>query len=95
MYKGMYTAVSGAVANQKRLDVIANNLANVNTTAFKADRLLFESYLSKNERPMAAGERPPDQRSESEYVVADNTYTDLESGGFADHRQSDGSLHRR
>ena len=33
--KGIYTALSGAIAQAKRLDTIANNLANVNTTGFK------------------------------------------------------------
>ncbi len=36
-------------AMQTKLDVIANNLANVNTTAFKRDRANFEDLLYRNE----------------------------------------------
>lgn len=45
----LYTAATGMDAMQTRLDVIANNLANVNTTAFKKDRANFEDLLYRNE----------------------------------------------
>jgi flagellar basal-body rod protein FlgF len=35
--RGMYTATTGMVAEQNRQNVVANNLANANTTGFKAD----------------------------------------------------------
>jgi len=38
----LYTAATGMESMQTRLDTIANNLANVNTTAFKRDRANFE-----------------------------------------------------
>ncbi len=38
--------VTGLQAHQKMLDVAGNNLANVNTTAFKASRILFSELLS-------------------------------------------------
>ena len=41
----IYIAASGALAFQKRLEIISNNLANINTTGFKEDRTLFRSYL--------------------------------------------------
>src|SRR5215470_15251172 len=31
---------------ERQLDVVANNIANVNTTGFKADQSLFQEYLS-------------------------------------------------
>ena len=43
----LYTAASGMDAMQTKLDVIANNLANVNTTAFKKDRANFEAWRHK------------------------------------------------
>ncbi len=49
--KGIYSAVSGAMAQSSRLDTIANNLANVNTSAFKKDRQVFSEYLSTFEKP--------------------------------------------
>jgi flagellar hook protein FlgE len=38
--------VSGLQAHQKMLDIAGNNLANVNTTAFKASRITFSELLS-------------------------------------------------
>jgi flagellar basal-body rod protein FlgG len=45
----LYTAASGMDAMQTKLDVIANNLANINTTAFKKDRANFEDLLYRND----------------------------------------------
>lgn len=39
------TAASGMIAQQRRVEVISNNLANVNTTAFKRSRAHFEDLL--------------------------------------------------
>jgi flagellar basal-body rod protein FlgG len=41
----LYTAATGMESMQSKLDVIANNLANVNTTAYKKDRANFEDLL--------------------------------------------------
>jgi len=42
-----YVALSAQVALQKQLDVVANNIANVNTTGYKGDRELFQSYVEQ------------------------------------------------
>jgi flagellar basal-body rod protein FlgG len=39
------TAATGMMAQQRRIEVIANNLANVNTTSFKRSRAHFEDLL--------------------------------------------------
>ncbi|MDY7109258.1 MAG: flagellar basal body protein, partial [Planctomycetota bacterium] len=44
----MFTGLSGLSANARRLDVIGNNIANVNTTAFKSNRMLFAPTFSRN-----------------------------------------------
>jgi len=41
----LYSAATGMSAQQMGMDVIANNLANVNTTGYKASRLTFEDLL--------------------------------------------------
>lgn len=46
MNSGLYAALSGGLASIKRLDVLANNLANSNTTAFKKGSIQFESILA-------------------------------------------------
>ncbi|MCB9024950.1 MAG: flagellar basal-body rod protein FlgF [Bdellovibrionaceae bacterium] len=48
--KGIYTAVSGALAQSARLDTIANNIANTNTTGFKKSKQVFNEYLTANEK---------------------------------------------
>jgi len=48
----MYSAVSGAVAQQQLLDSAANNLANVNTTGFKSQSLVFKEVMQNAESPL-------------------------------------------
>lgn len=45
----LYTAATGMEAMETKLDVIANNLANINTTGFKKDRANFEDLLYRAE----------------------------------------------
>lgn len=45
MVSGKYSALSGALAREQSLSNVANNMANVNTTGFKKDRIGFESLL--------------------------------------------------
>jgi flagellar hook protein FlgE len=48
MMRGMYSAISGLEAHQTMLDVTANNLANVDTIGYKAQRTTFVDQLSEN-----------------------------------------------
>ncbi|MGL4774133.1 MAG: flagellar hook-basal body complex protein [Clostridium sp.] len=48
MLRSMYSGISGMKANQVKLDVIGNNIANVGTTAFKSSRVTFNDMLSQN-----------------------------------------------
>lgn len=50
----MHVAKTGLNAQQTRIQVISNNLANVNTTGFKRDRANFESLLYQTMRPAGA-----------------------------------------
>ncbi|MHC1751928.1 flagellar basal-body rod protein FlgG [Humidesulfovibrio sp.] len=45
MMRSLWTAATGMVAQQTNIDVISNNLANVNTTAFKKSRAEFEDLM--------------------------------------------------
>lgn len=47
MYRAFNTAVTGLKANQTRMEVLGNNIANVNTTAFKANRTTFEEQFAQ------------------------------------------------
>ncbi len=42
-----YVALSAQISNRRRLDLVANNLANLNTDAFQADRLRFKEVVTK------------------------------------------------
>ncbi len=61
MLRSLYTAATGMEAQQLKMDVIANNLANTNTTGFKKVRAEFEDLLSETIR----GGEAPDPRGGS------------------------------
>ncbi|MBU0995491.1 MAG: flagellar basal-body rod protein FlgG [Proteobacteria bacterium] len=45
MIRGIWTAASGMNAQEMRIDVVSNNLANVNTTGFKKSRANFQDLM--------------------------------------------------
>lgn len=48
MLPSMFSGISGLKANQKKLDVVGNNIANSSTTAFKSQRVRFQDMMSQN-----------------------------------------------
>jgi flagellar basal-body rod protein FlgF len=44
MVRGLYTAASGMLTQEQRLDVATNNLANVNTQGYRPDRAVVSSF---------------------------------------------------
>lgn len=48
MIRALWTAASGMQAQQKSIDVVANNLANVNTSGFKKSRADFQDLMYQN-----------------------------------------------
>lgn len=92
MSKGLFTAVSGAMAQSAKLDTIANNLANVNTPGFKRDQQLFREYLTAYEKEPSTVEVPripasiesfyDMQGGDKSYVDIDGTSTDFSQGGL-------------
>ncbi len=92
MASGMWTAVSGAVAQQNAIDSVANNLANADTPAFKKEAAVFREYLASRERENTPGEiprkpiqdkdfNPIDGRDQS-FVITDGTYINHEQGAL-------------
>ena len=45
MMRSLYSAVSGLKTHQTRMDVIGNNIANVNTEAFKSSSVRFSEIM--------------------------------------------------
>lgn len=79
MNSGMYSALSGNLAAMKRMDIISNNLANVNTPGFKKDKMSFEGLLSSVTNPPAV---PPSTTADP-ILQKDNIYIDYASGPVA------------
>lgn len=50
-----YIALSRQTALWRQLDTVANNMANANTPAFKAENMMFRDYLVKTPTPGKAG----------------------------------------
>jgi flagellar hook protein FlgE len=48
MLRSLYAGISGMKANQIKLDVIGNNIANVGTTSFKGARVRFQDMVSQS-----------------------------------------------
>lgn len=90
--KGIYSALSGAIAQNNRLDTIANNIANVNTPAFKRDKQIFQEYLTayEKESPVINVPRIPAsiesfyelQGADRGYVDGAGSFTDFAQGGL-------------
>ena len=54
MLKALTTAATGMIAQQTNLDIVANNIANVNTTGFKKSRAEFQDLISTAQRTPGA-----------------------------------------
>ena len=90
--KGIYTALSGAMAQTLKMDTIANNIANVNTTGFKRDQQTFGEYLTaveKEQQVMNIPRVPASIESfydmnggDKGFVDSAGTYTNFEQGSL-------------
>jgi len=47
MGNAIFTGVTGLLAHQRRMDVVANNIANVNTIGYRSSRVLFQDLFSQ------------------------------------------------
>jgi flagellar basal body rod protein FlgG len=72
MDAGIYSAMSGSVAAQTRLDALANNLANASTAGFKAERVL--------QRAERAGDVTPPPNAVPTPVTKERVETDFSQG---------------
>ena len=74
MQSALYVGLSAQVALEKRLQTIANNVANVNTSGFRTDVVKFETVLSK------AGANPVAFSSPGENIISRRSETLPSSG---------------
>lgn len=78
MENAQLIALSRQTALRNQLDVVANNMANINTSGFKSENLLFEEYLM----PIAEATEFKEQDETLSYVLDYKTHTDFENGSF-------------
>lgn len=89
----LWVPLSGAIATQRQIDVVANNIANVNTVGFKKDDVTFKEHLTAlekghNDIDLPNKEWKPEDfyksyGAEHSFVKADATYSDLSQGRLA------------
>lgn len=87
--------LSGAIAQQKQVETIANNVANVNTPGFKRDQVVFKEYLTAlekgadqqgvdlPEKEWKPGDFYRSYNAEDSFVKVDGSYTNHEQGQLA------------
>lgn len=80
MIKGIFTAASGMLVNQERLNITANNLANVNTTGFKKDQAVQRSFREMMISRIEGMERSVELGRIGTGTVLDMSYTDFTQG---------------
>ncbi|GJL78849.1 MAG: flagellar basal-body rod protein FlgF [Nitrospinaceae bacterium] len=86
MHEGIYIAASGAFKQERKLDVIANNLANLGNSGFKRDGLAFREMIPpfNSNAQLTAGLNPAQGSFPSDirvsYVGVNDLYTDTSNG---------------
>lgn len=56
MVRGMYSAATGMITQYKKIDVLGNNIANINTDGFKSDSVSLKSFQEEITKRMADNE---------------------------------------
>lgn len=84
MLRGIYTATTGMIQQSRRLDTIANNLGNANTTGYKRDKVLSRTF--DDELLLRTGGGQATSRRRIGYinhgVYADEIVTSFEQGSL-------------
>ena len=78
MQNALFVGLSRQMVLGRQLDIIANNLANLNTTGFKADESLFEEYLM----PVARENRFRPADRTVDFVNDRGTWRDMRAGAI-------------
>ncbi len=88
--KNIWVSVSGALAQQKSVETIANNVANANTPGFKKDQLVFKEYLTALDKGVEDIDLPNKEwkpkdfykthGAQNSYVKVDGSFTNFQQG---------------
>ena len=83
MFKGFYNLTSGMLTQGRNLDVISNNMTNVATAGFKADRYTFSTFQEVMWKRVGNMDRKYTDLGEQSWITAPSRlYTDYEQGGI-------------
>lgn len=90
--KNIWVPLSGQIAQQRKVETIANNIANANTPGFKKEQLVFKEHLTALNKGVEDIDLPkkdwdPDdfyhtQGAENAYVAVDGSYVSHEQGAL-------------
>ncbi len=78
MNRGYYYAANGMIMNQRKLDCIGNNLANMSTAGYKRDTVLPNSFQEQ----MILVKHREELSGTFRHTYIDTSYTDLKQGFF-------------
>ena len=82
MYEAVSIAATGLTNYQRRLDVIANNVANINSAAFKSDRLDFKDALYTARYSPSYPRTPEGNQQKGHGVMIAGITKDYSTGSF-------------
>lgn len=83
MFKGFYNLTSGMLTQGKRLDVIANNMANASTAGFKVDRYAFSTFQEEMWKRVGNADRLYTDLGQQSWITAPSRlYTDYSQGSL-------------
>lgn len=90
--KNIWVPLSGQIAQQRKVETIANNIANANTAGFKKDRLAFKEHLTALTKGADTIDLPRkewspqdfyrSQGAENSFVKVDGSFIDFEQGAL-------------
>jgi flagellar basal-body rod protein FlgG len=100
MLEGLYSAAAGMTAQQQRMDTLANDVANVNTTGYKHTRVAFRDLLYTQDRAgvvssgagVAATPAGRGFAQGSLRETGDKLDVAIEGDGFLQVRRADGTM---
>lgn len=82
MGDGIYTALTGAIAQEHSLDVIANNVANATTSGFRGDRVVFGQMLAGAQKQVNIDPRQPAPPIADKFVRVEEHALDARAGSL-------------
>lgn len=78
MINGLYVAASGMNVEQKRMDILSNNLSNINSTGYKSEKVVVKSFRDLNPK----NQTNTNLNYISDLTIIDKSIIDLSDGSI-------------